>query len=81
MQITGVNCSRFLQYSDYPKHDIDKMNDYFKQWKKDKYENILTYRDKGFDSVITGRGKVTMNIPWIKAMDDSLNWFVYKSVR
>lgn len=68
-----------MKFINYPQHDIDKMNEIFKQWKRDKYKNILTYRDVTFDSVITGKPSPKMKITWLKAMDTSLDWFVNKS--
>ncbi|XP_057306615.1 uncharacterized protein LOC130644861 [Hydractinia symbiolongicarpus] len=70
-----------LRVTNYPQHDVDKMNAAFKQWKDDKRKDILTYRDIPFTSVITGTPSPEMKVAWLKAMDSSLNWFVNESLK
>src|SRR5690554_7795600 len=41
-----------IKLSDYPEFNIDKVAEMFKEWLNDKEENILTYRDKTFQSVV-----------------------------
>ncbi|MNG07139.1 hypothetical protein D3C84_904280 [compost metagenome] len=48
------------------------MNRTFLQWKKDKYENIMGYRDKCHRSLITGTLATAHHTPWLEALDDSL---------
>src|SRR5699024_2540508 len=39
--------------TDYPDFDLEKVAELFKEWLRDKEEDILRYRDKNFTSVIT----------------------------
>jgi trimethylamine monooxygenase len=39
-------------------------------------ENILTYRDKSYRSVLTGTMAPVHHTPWLKALDDSLEAFL-----
>src|SRR5690606_8640355 len=43
-----------LSFTDYPHFNLDKIAAMFKEWLQDKEENILTYRDKTYQSVVTG---------------------------
>ena len=40
--------------SDYPHFNLDKVAAMLKEWLEDKEKNILTYRDKTYQSVVTG---------------------------
>ena len=41
-----------------------------------KAENILTYRERSFPSVLTGNVAPVHHTPWMKALDDSLEAFL-----
>ena len=60
-----------LKLSDYPHFNVDKVADMFKQWLRDKEECILTYRDKTFQSVVTGTMAAEHHTEWMDEMDDS----------
>lgn len=60
-----------ISYTDYPDFNIDKVGDMFKEWLKDKEDNILTYRDKTFKSVITGTEAIEHHTDWMDELDDS----------
>ncbi len=60
-----------LQISDYPDFNIDKVAIMFKDWLKDKEEDILTYRDKKFQSVVTGTMAAEHHTEWMDELDDS----------
>lgn len=64
------------QFVDYPAFDIDSTVQSFKQWKNDKAENIATYRDKAFESAVTGTMAPVHHTPWLDAMDDSMETFL-----
>jgi trimethylamine monooxygenase len=65
-----------LPATDYPPLDVDRVAKLFKEWEHHKGEDILTYRDKAFPSVITGTMSPAHHTPWLKAMDDSLEAFL-----
>ncbi|GAA1124687.1 NAD(P)/FAD-dependent oxidoreductase [Arthrobacter flavus] len=62
--------------TDYPAFDLDRVADLFKQWLKDKENNILGYRDDTHTSVMTGTEASPHHTPWLRAMDDSLDRFL-----
>lgn len=66
-----------LQLSDYPQFDIDKVGKMFKDWLKDKEENILTYRDKTFRSVVTGTMAARHHTEWMEELDDSKERYLH----
>lgn len=60
-----------LKLSDYPDFNTDKVAKMFKEWLQDKEENILTYRDKVFTSVVTGTKAEEHHTEWMDEMNDS----------
>lgn len=62
--------------SDYPDFAIEEMAEMFKQWQRDKREDILGYRDRRYRSTITGTLAPPHHTPWMQAMDDSLEAFL-----
>ncbi|MDX1710443.1 MAG: NAD(P)/FAD-dependent oxidoreductase [Rhodovibrionaceae bacterium] len=65
-----------VKYTDYPKWDIDLTAKEFKQWKKDKEESIVGYRNKAFQSPVTGTMSPVHHTEWLEAMDDSMQTFL-----
>lgn len=68
-----------LQISDYPDFNIDKVAIMFKDWLKDKEEDILTYRDKKFQSVVTGTMAAEHHTEWMDELDDSKERYLLDS--
>src|SRR5690554_1068860 len=60
-----------LKLSDYPHFNVDKVAEMFQEWLRDKENNILTYRDKTFQSVVTGTMAAEHHTEWMDEMDDS----------
>lgn len=67
-----------IKLSHYPEFNIDKVAEMFKEWLNDKEENILTYRDKTFQSVVTGTMAAEHHTEWIDEMDDSKERYLYE---
>ncbi len=65
-----------LKDIDYPKFDVEGMNQTFMEWEHHKHVDIITYRDQTHKSLITSNEQAKYPIPWIKAMDDSLEAFL-----
>ena len=65
-----------LQATDYPRLDVDKVAELFKEWEHHKEAGILTYRDRSYPSTITGTMAPVHHTPWMLAMDDSLEAFL-----
>jgi len=68
-----------LKYCDYPEHNHAERAEQLKEWKGHRENNITTYRDQCFTSVMTGDVGVKPIIPWMKNMDDSLERYVNTS--
>jgi len=62
--------------TDYPRLDVDRVAAMFKEWEHHKMENILTYRDQSYQSVLTGTMAPVHHTPWLEALDDSLEAFL-----
>src|SRR5690606_9838012 len=65
-----------VAHTDSPRFDIDGMAELFKQWLRDKQEDILGYRDKSHRSTMTGTLAPAHHTPWMQAMDDSVEAFL-----
>lgn len=63
--------------TDYPEFDLDTVSELFKQWMRDKDEDILGYRDQVHRSVMTGTMAVKHHTRWLSAMDDSLERYLH----
>ena len=58
--------------TDYPSFDIDAASKAFHEWKKHKKKGIMTFRDHGYSSPMTGTMAPPHHTPWKDALDDSL---------
>ena len=65
-----------LQLTDYPEFDIDRVVEIFLAWTRDKKEDIMGYRDRVYESVITGTIAIVHHTPWIDELDDSLERYL-----
>jgi len=65
-----------ISMTDYPPFNVDEVGDMFKQWLQDKEDDILTYRDKTFRSVVTGTMASEHHTEWMDELDDSLERYL-----
>ncbi len=65
-----------LAATDYPKLDVDRVAEIFKEWEHHKVEGILTYRDRAYPSTLTGTMSPQHHTVWMKALDDSKQAFL-----
>lgn len=65
-----------IDATDYPMFDLDEVVRIFLAWKDQKSENILTYRDKSYRSVLTGTVASTHHTTWLRELDDSLERYL-----
>ncbi len=65
-----------MALTDYPEFDCAGANEAFFQWKKHKKENIMTFRDNGYKSALTGTMAPAHHTPWKDALDDSLEAYL-----
>ena len=66
------------QCSSFPQFDIDRVTSGIHELIRHKSEDIMTYRDQSFASIVTGRRALdtTNRVPWLQLMDDSLEGFL-----
>ncbi|MDE0110895.1 MAG: NAD(P)/FAD-dependent oxidoreductase [Albidovulum sp.] len=62
--------------TDYPSFDIDAANTAFFQWKKHKKQDIMTFRDNGYVSPMTGAMAPPHHTNWVDALDDSMESYL-----
>ena len=58
------------------KLQIKGINKVFVQWSHDKHEDIIGYRHNSYRSLVTGKRSGTFSVPWIKATDDSMEYYL-----
>ena len=75
-EFQGEYIRQLIEATDYPSFDIAEVNRTFLEWKHDKYENIMGYRDKCHRSLITGTLATPHHTPWLEALDDSLHAYL-----
>ncbi|MHC8508325.1 MAG: NAD(P)-binding domain-containing protein [Rhodospirillales bacterium] len=62
--------------TDYPDFDVEAANQAFFEWKKHKKQNIMTFRDNGHVSPMTGKKAPAHHTKWTEALDDSLESYL-----
>ncbi|CAF1486176.1 unnamed protein product [Rotaria sp. Silwood1] len=67
-----------INATDYPRFDIHRMNQLLFECMKTRFENMLTYREKTYASVLTNTMAKPHNTPWLSEMDDRLENFIQK---
>ncbi len=67
---------RLMAMTDYPEFDITGANNAFFEWKKHKKAGIMTFRDHGYKSALTGTQAPAHHTPWKDALDDSLDVYL-----
>lgn len=70
-----------LNDSDYPEHGHEARLNLYKKWLQDKSTNMLTFRDQSFTSTISNEMSPPPMVPWMKAMDDSLQGFIQQNYK
>lgn len=74
----GDYTGELIAETDYPSFDIDAANEAFFGWKKHKKQGIMTFRDHGYVSPMTGTKAPPHHTPWTEALDDSLEAYLRK---
>jgi trimethylamine monooxygenase len=65
-----------LDATDYPRLDVQRVGELFKEWEHHKAESILGYRDHSYPSTLTGTLAPKHHTRWMEALDDSLAAFL-----
>ena len=76
IEFQGEYTLRLMEQTDYPEFDISAANQAFFEWKKHKKENIMTFRDHGYKSGLTGNIAPAHHTAWKDALDDSLEAYL-----
>ncbi len=71
-EFQGSYIKHLVSMTDYPTFNIDAINKTFLQWKTDKANDIMGYRDKCYTSLMTGTKAAPHHTRWLDALDDSL---------
>jgi len=72
----GEYTQMLIDETDYPDFDIKGVNRTFKDWKHDKKDDIMGFRDKSHASLMTGTQSPPHHTPWLEALDDSLEAYL-----
>jgi trimethylamine monooxygenase len=72
----GDYIKELIDETDYPSFDVEGACQAFKAWKGHKKAGIMTFRDNGYASVITGTMAPKHHTPWKDALDDSLDVYL-----
>lgn len=75
----GAYTEELIGETDYPSFDIEAANQAFFEWKKHKKQGIMTFRDHGYVSPMTGSKAPPHHTPWKDALDDSLEAYLQTS--
>jgi trimethylamine monooxygenase len=76
IKFQGDYIQMLIDETDYPNFDIEGMRQTFLSWKKDKKEDIMTFRNKSYASLMTGTQSPAHHTPWLDALDDSLEAYL-----
>ena len=72
----GDYVQELINETDYPSFDVEAANQAFFEWKKHKKEDIMTFRNHGYTSPMTGTKAPPHHTPWKDALDDSLESYL-----
>ena len=72
----GDYVRELIAETDYPSFDVDASDEAFYQWKKHKKQNIMTFRDNGYVSPMTGIKAPPHHTNWVAALDDTMESYL-----
>ena len=72
----GDYIKELIEETDYPTFDVEGACMAFKEWKGNKKKGIMTFRNRGHKSVLTGTMAPEHHTPWKDALDDSLEVYL-----
>jgi len=72
----GAYTEELMNETDYPGFDVKAANQAFYEWKKNKKKGIMTFRNNGHTSPLTGTMAPAHHTPWNEALDDSLESYL-----
>ena len=72
----GDYVKELISETDYPSFDVDGACEAFYEWKNHKAEDIMTFRNRAYRSVITGTMAPKHHTPWKDALDDTMGTYL-----
>ncbi len=72
----GDYVRELIAETDYPSFNVDASDEAFYQWKGHKKANIMTFRDNGYVSPMTGDTAPPHHTKWVDALDDSMKSYL-----
>jgi len=76
IKFQGKYTMDLMAQTDYPDFNTAGAVQAFFEWKAHKKENIMTFRDHGYKSALTGTMAPEHHTPWKDALDDSLDCYL-----
>ena len=65
-----------IDETDYPSFDVEGVNRTFMEWEHHKHDDIMTFRNNAYRSLMTGNMQPAHHTPWLEAMDDSMESYL-----
>ncbi len=72
----GDYVEEMIAETDYPSFDVQSVVESFLEWKNHKKKGIMTFRDHGYVSPMTGTKAPPHHTVWVDALDDSLEGYL-----
>ena len=72
----GDYVQELIDETDYPSFDVEGVNKTFMEWEHHKHENIMTFRNHSYPSLMTGNAQPLHHTEWLEAMDDSMQSYL-----
>ena len=75
----GDYVQELIDETDYPSFDVEGVNKTFIEWEHHKHDNIMTFRNHSYPSLMTGNAQPLHHTEWLEAMDDSMESYLKSS--
>ena len=72
----GDYVQELIDQTDYPTFDVEGVNETFMEWEHHKHDDIMTFRDNAYASLMTGNMQPLHHTKWMEAMDDSMESYL-----
>lgn len=76
IRFQGSYVESLIEQTDYPKFDIEAVNQCFLEWEHHKHKDIMGFRDNSYRSIMTGTMSPKHHTPWVEALDDSMEEYL-----
>ncbi len=76
IRFQGDYVQELIDLTDYPTFDVDGVVNIFQEWKRDKAQDIMGYRDYTYTSVMTGTTSTRHHTAWVDELDDSMERYL-----